>query len=72
VPAAALPLLSDETADAPDEGALAPDKAPALPDAALPDAPANASGTAKSSDTKITDRNNLFIIIPPKTLIDFY
>jgi hypothetical protein len=76
---AGLPLVSEEDeADAPDdEGALsvlaAPELAPTdAPVAAFSDAAANARGTAKSSDTNTDKRNNLFIIIPPNTLIVFF
>jgi len=59
-------LLADE-----DAGAEAALSLAALADA-LSDAAANASGTAKSSDTNAAKRNNLFIIIPPKTLLFFF
>jgi hypothetical protein len=50
---------------------LAPADAPLAP-AAYSALSANARGTAKTSDNSTAKRNNLFIIIPPKTLIDFY
>jgi len=66
------PLVSDDAeTPAPEEDAalsleLAPTDALA---AAFSDTSANASGTAKSMDTSTAKRNNLFIIIPPNTLM---
>lgn len=73
-------LLSDEdeTVEAPEDEATGDDAVAALSPfelapieapAPLSDTAANASGMAKSSDTNAAKRNNLFIMIPPKTLI---
>ena len=84
--AGAMPLLTCVTVmpagetDWPEDGAGAALSALglSLADAALPEAgafsaaAANASGTAESSDTSTAKRNNLFIIIPPNTLMFFF
>jgi len=66
------PATSEEGAPPLEEeaGALSLMGTPAL--AAPSDAVANASGTAKSSDTNTAKRNILFIITPPDTLLFFF